>query len=71
MRSLLVVAEIALAMVLLAGAGLLVRSFIRILNVAPGFEQRNLLTMMVAACDDLLRVVIHVENVVLRYRLDA
>lgn len=31
----------------------------------------NLLTMMVAACDDLLRVVIHVENVVLRYRPDA
>jgi putative ABC transport system permease protein len=49
LRGLLVVVEIALAMVLLAGAGLLVRSFESILSAAPGFEQGNLLTMKVPA----------------------
>src|SRR5262249_2801131 len=41
--SALVIGEVALAMVLLAGSGLMVKSLYRLLNVNPGFNQSNLL----------------------------
>src|SRR5262249_38559995 len=44
-RSILVVTEVALAMVLLAGAGLLIRTFAELHHVAPGFDPHNVLTM--------------------------
>ena len=47
MRSALLIGEIALTTILLAGSGLLVRSLILLLNVDPGFEARNLLTFQV------------------------
>jgi predicted permease len=48
LRAALVVGQIALAMVLLAGAGLLVRSFTLLLRVDPGFDARSGLSFRVA-----------------------
>jgi putative ABC transport system permease protein len=42
-RSILVIAEVSLALVLLSGAGLLLKSLLVLRNTAPGFETENLL----------------------------
>jgi putative ABC transport system permease protein len=46
-RSVLVVAEIAVALVLMTGAGLLIQSFARLMAVNPGFESRSLMAFPV------------------------
>ena len=47
LRAALVVGEVALAVVLTVGAGLLLRSFVSLLAVDPGFRAENLLTLQV------------------------
>ncbi|HTA67417.1 MAG TPA: ABC transporter permease, partial [Bryobacteraceae bacterium] len=47
LRGVMIISEVALAMILLTGAGLLMRSFLRLENVDPGFHPQNLLTMRI------------------------
>ncbi len=47
LRSVLIVSEVALALVLLVGATLLLESFSRVLSVQPGFDAKNLLSVEV------------------------
>jgi len=50
-RSILVITEMALALILLAGAALLIRTYIALRHVEPGFDRHNILTMNMSLSD--------------------
>jgi putative ABC transport system permease protein len=78
MRAALVAGEMAVALMLLIGAGLLIQSFIRLEHVAPGFQPERILSMRVglsnprykdsniavAAIDEMLQRIAQVPGVV-------
>ncbi|HXS77954.1 MAG TPA: ABC transporter permease [Terracidiphilus sp.] len=51
LRGLLVASELALSLILLIGAGLLIRSFIRLQSVSPGFTADNVVSMQFVVSD--------------------
>ena len=55
LRGLLVISELALSLVLLIGAGLLIRSFIRLQSVPPGFTTDNVMSMEAVVSDPKYR----------------
>lgn len=61
-RDVLVVGQIAIALTLLTGAGLLLRSFIHLQQVNPGFDSRNLLTATVVLSSDRYEKPEHILN---------
>jgi putative ABC transport system permease protein len=70
LRKTFVVAEVAIALVLLISAGLLVRSFRKVLNVKPGFDAQNVLTLRLslpgAQYDKATKVAAFYDNVLAR-----
>jgi len=52
LHSILVIGEMALGLILLVGAGLLIRSFAKVLDVDPGFNPKNVLTFRLAMPDN-------------------
>lgn len=65
-RTLLVVTEVALAVILLVGAGLLIRTEMAIYSVRPGFDTGHVLTMRMSLAGDSYNTSIAIEQLVQR-----
>src|SRR5206468_1025990 len=65
-RTVLVVTEVALAVVLLVGAGLLIRTAIAIYSVKPGFDTKNVLTMRMSLAGNSYNTSLAIEQLVQR-----
>jgi len=72
-RQILVVAEVAISLVLLIGAGLLVQTFKNLSGVEPGFDAHRVLTMQMSVSDERFRTTVATANMVHRVltRLEA
>jgi putative ABC transport system permease protein len=72
-RALLVISEVSLALVLLIGASLLIRTYIALRNVDPGFDARDVLTMEMSLTGDRFEKTAGLAQVArdARERLDA
>jgi predicted permease len=64
LRSALVVSEMALALILVIGAALLIRTFLKLEAVDPGFETHNVLTMAMSVSGDRFQKTGPVEQVI-------
>jgi putative ABC transport system permease protein len=73
MRSLLVISEVSLALILLIGAALLIRTFIALRHVNPGFDAHDVLTMEMSLTGDRFQKTAAVAQLVFnaRQRLNA
>jgi putative ABC transport system permease protein len=63
-RSVLVIGEVALALVLVVGAGLLIRTFMKLQAVDPGFDTHNVLTMAMSLSGDRFQKTAGVAQIV-------
>jgi predicted permease len=63
-RSLLVISEMALAVILLTGAALMIRTFVGLRSVQPGFDPHNLITMQTSLTGGKYDTTVKAENMI-------
>jgi len=64
LRSLLVISEVALALILVVGSGLLIRTFMKLQAVDPGFDTHNVLTMAMSLSGERFQQTARVAQIV-------